>query len=185
MHSSRNGAELLQRLSEKAGDNGYLTLWDISYAMDKTADSEPVAAVAQLLGAAGIRVFMDEEAAAGYFLRAAGQGDSDAMLMLGKMYRYGTGVRKDGEESLKWYRSAAEQGSMEARSLLGDIYRYGKGVAGKPDLTEALRWYTMAAEQGDAGAQRSLGEMYFGGCGVRQDYAEAAKWLGIDRKSVV
>ena len=33
-----------------------------------------------------------------------------------------------------------------------------------------------AAEQGDANAQAALGMMYAEGEGVRQDYAEAAKW---------
>lgn len=33
------------------------------------------------------------------------------------------------------------------------------------------------AEQGDADAQYSLGVRYFCGHGVRQDYAEAAKWF--------
>ncbi len=40
------------------------------------------------------------------------------------------------------------------------------------DFKETLQ----AAEQGNAEAQFSLGKMYYEGQGVRQDYAEAARW---------
>ena len=41
-----------------------------------------------------------------------------------------------------------------------------------PDFKETLQ----VAEQGNAKAQFSLGKMYYEGQGVRQDYAEAARW---------
>ena len=40
------------------------------------------------------------------------------------------------------------------------------------DFRETLQ----LAEQGDAEAQNNLGAMYYTGQGVRQDYAEAARW---------
>ena len=38
-------------------------------------------------------------------------------------------------------------------------------------------WYT-GAQQGDAAAQYNLGVSFLKGQGVKQDYAEAAKWFG-------
>ena len=52
-----------------------------------------------------------------------------------------------------------------------DFDAYGRG-----DFASALRAVRPLAEQGDADAQYYLGAMYENGRGVRQNYAEAAKW---------
>ena len=43
-------------------------------------------------------------------------------------------------------------------------------------MTGLIR-HTKAAEQGDAEAQLNLGMMYFNGIGVREDHAQAYKWV--------
>ncbi len=45
-----------------------------------------------------------------------------------------------------------------------------------PSLSADIRTLRKQAEAGNANAQFNLGSMYETGSGVRQDYAEAAKW---------
>jgi len=40
-----------------------------------------------------------------------------------------------------------------------------------------VKWYLKAAEQGNANAQKSLGLLYRRGKGVKQDDAEAIRWI--------
>jgi hypothetical protein len=53
-----------------------------------------------------------------------------------------------------------------------------KGPAAKSEVVEAVDLKTLEAkaEGGDAGAQKRLGVIYAKGQGVKQDYAQAAKW---------
>ena len=105
------------------------------------------------LYAAGDGVARDEAAAAGWYRRAAVQGDAEA---------------------IRWVRLAAEQGSVEARAILGSLYTAGNGIP--QDLGEAERWYRLAAEQGHVAAQTNLAGMYANGRGVAQDVGEAVRW---------
>ena len=98
----------------------------------------------------------------------------DTLLMLGRCYLNGDGVRKDTGEAVKCFRKAAEQGNAEAQRLLGECYAKGDGV--EKNMEEAVRWYRKAAEQGHAAAQFKLGDCYFFGEGVVQDKQEAVKW---------
>ena len=111
------------------------------------------------------------------FKLLAEQGDVDAQITLGSIYKYGRGVRQDYAKAVKWYRKAAEQGNRHAQVLLGLHYQSGRGV--RQDYAEAVNWYRKAAEQGDAGAQKILGFNYKLGRGVRQDYIEAHKWFNL------
>ena len=49
-------------------------------------------------------------------------------------------------------------------------------ILGSGDFAAALHAVRPLAEQGDADAQYFLGKLYENGRGVRQNYAEAAKW---------
>jgi len=109
--------------------------------------------------------------AAGWYLRAADQGDVEAQYKLGEMYAIGEGLMPDAGESAKWFRRAAEDGHAQAQSSLGSMYYEGRGVP--ESNAEALRWWRMAADQGNSGAEYSLGIMYEHGVGVAIDYAQA------------
>ena len=74
---------------------------------------------------------------------AADQGNADAQVKLGFMYREGRGVTKDHSEALKWYRLAAQQGDWSAQSNLGSMYDKGQGVT--QDYVRAHMWYSLAA----------------------------------------
>ncbi len=70
----------------------------------------------------------------------AEQGDAEAQLSLGNMYRFGTGgVQRDYAEALRWYKRAAGQGNASARLNVGSMYYEGIGV--EIDYAEAARWY--------------------------------------------
>mmetsp|Transcript_25266 Transcript_25266/g.56817 ORF Transcript_25266/g.56817 Transcript_25266/m.56817 type:complete len:561 (+) Transcript_25266:135-1817(+) len=63
----------------------------------------------------GQGVEKDEAQAAEWLLKAAQQGDSPAMCLLGYMYEHGRGVAQSDKEALQWTRAAAEKGSPEAQ----------------------------------------------------------------------
>jgi TPR repeat protein len=121
-----------------------------------------------------IRAYITE--AAGWFKRAAQQGNADAQARLGEAYYYGAGVPQDSAEAVKWTRKAAEQGNADAQDELGRMYVLGDGVP--KDYATAIEWVRKAAEQGSANAQFELGEIYYEGAyNVAKDPVEATKWF--------
>ena len=92
--------------------------------------------------------------AAVLFRQGADQGDARAQAMLGAMYKYGEGVKKDYAQALIWLQKAADQGIASAQLNLGTMYADGEGVA--KDLGKAIEWTQKAAAQGDADAQGNL-----------------------------
>lgn len=104
----------------------------------------------------------------------AAQGDAEAQIRLGRMYRHGLGVPQDFQEAVKWYRKAADQGNAEAQFRLGMLYEFGRGVP--RDFVQAAKWYEKAAAQGNAKALNRIGRMYAQGEGVPRDSVQAVKW---------
>ena len=84
--------------------------------------------------------------------KAAEQGNAEAQVKLGEMYRQGVGVTQDLAETVKWYRKAAEQGHVVAQCNLGVCYAKGDGV--EEDIEEAMKWFRKAADQGNAVAEK-------------------------------
>ena len=101
--------------------------------------------------------------------------DAGAILSLGLMYYYGTGVPQSYAEAARWLQRAADQEQAEAQSMLGTMYYFGEGVP--QNHLEASRLFRRAAEQGNSDARRWLGTLYYHGTGVPQSNAEAARWL--------
>ena len=58
----------------------------------------------------GLGVKRDPGEAVKWLLKAAEQGQANAMFFLGGCYQHGFGVNADQAEAAKWYRKAAEQG---------------------------------------------------------------------------
>ena len=118
--------------------------------------------------------------AAGLYRRAAELGDADAAGRLGTMYCLGLGTYRNYDEAAKWLGMAARRGNAEAEAALGVLYYFGLGV--RQDYLEALRWFRKAADQGSAMARNNLAAMYYtAGQGVRENRAEAEKWLAMSR----
>ena len=72
-------------------------------------------------------------------LRAkADQGNAEAQLKLGEVYKKSKGVAIDGAEAAKWYRKAAAQGYADAQGILGYKYANGLEVSGWPASSKKL-----------------------------------------------
>ena len=60
-------------------------------------------------------VTKDYREAVKWYLKAAAQGESSAMLNLGNCYSLGKGVSEDQSEAIKWYRKAAQKDAAGAQ----------------------------------------------------------------------
>ena len=78
--------------------------------------------------------------------KTAEQGDAEAQLNLGHMYRKGEGVAQDFTKAVQWYRKVAEQDHAKAQYNLGVMYYIGRGVT--QSYEEAFQWFDKALEQG-------------------------------------
>lgn len=122
-------------------------------------------------------------------LRAsADMGNVSAMGQLGEMYIGGRAPLEKGQdtnqEAIKWWNKAWELGGARGYHNLGLLY-YGVPVPGadgrgvgvvKQDYAKAFQYFKAAADKGDTKAIRYVGICYEHGQGVKQDYAEAAKY---------
>jgi uncharacterized protein len=82
----------------------------------------------------------------------AEQGDAEAQLYLGMMYRDGQGVPPDPREGEKWLRRAAEQGNVTAQIELASLYANRRGPVN--DDVKALMWYNFAVTHGNSDAAK-------------------------------
>ncbi|KAF9924320.1 hypothetical protein FBU30_005686 [Linnemannia zychae] len=105
----------------------------------------------------------------------ASQGNKEAQVKLGDIYKYGLGgVEKDYNRAKDWYLKAAEQGHACAQYNIGFLYANGHGV--QQDYSLAMTWYKKAAEQGHADAQYNIGFLYQHGFGVQRNNTMAKMW---------
>lgn len=155
----------------------------------------------------GKLVKRDALLAAKHAKAAAEYQDSEALRLMGDIYRYGLGVKIDTHASQAYYRQAAEQGSLCAhQKLLSDAalhdseqYAHLKAAAlqqqhlqqtcqaaqachqGRYPQTVNYRrarlLYLEAAALGDAEAAFGLGFIYRYGQGVKADARQAAYWF--------
>ena len=63
---------------------------------------------------------------------------SSSEYMLGHIYHYGMGVRKDYEKAIYWYEKGANRNNINALFRLGYMYYYGEGV--KKNYEKALNY---------------------------------------------
>ncbi|MBS0287914.1 MAG: sel1 repeat family protein [Proteobacteria bacterium] len=109
--------------------------------------------------------------------KAAQNGDAQASLTLGKMYRYGDGVPQDFKQAAKYFHQAALGGSVQGQAYLGMCYQQGLGMPKNYAL--AAKWYQQAAKQGNAQAQFNLSTLYQEGKGVNKDGILAYAWADV------
>jgi hypothetical protein len=106
---------------------------------------------------------------------AAELDDLDALLFLGSMYLYGSGVQADPALARGYYERAAKWGHRDALFNLGAIYDKAIGV--QRDPAEAMKWFGRAADQRDPSAQLNLALFHLKGDGVPKDEVVAEQWL--------
>jgi uncharacterized protein len=107
----------------------------------------------------------------------ADQGNVEAQVRLGIMYRNGRGVPVDYVNALKWYRLAAAQDNAQAQFDLGEMYRSGQGVT--VDHAEMVKLTLRSGEKGYVAAQDALGFWYEYGVGVQVDNVKAYLWYDL------
>jgi hypothetical protein len=129
----------------------------------------------RLLQGAGLP--KDQQAGAGWLLRAAQRGSAQAAFNVGVMYERGFIFERDSTRAVEWYRKAAEADLPMAKHNLALLLRDGKGAPrnGK----EALDLLRSASRQGMAASMVALGDIYERGDATAKDPAMALAWFAI------
>ncbi|HEX4376277.1 MAG TPA: tetratricopeptide repeat protein [Steroidobacteraceae bacterium] len=116
----------------------------------------------------------DKKEAFAWFVRAAAQGDFDALNMMGRCHENGWGTPVDFAEAASYYHRAAGAGHAWAQYNLGHLYLDGNGV--QRDPCQAYRYYLSAAEQRHERAMNLVGRCCEEGWGTPRDPVAAAVW---------
>lgn len=107
------------------------------------------------------------------FSTLAEQGNSEAQLIVGKMYMMGQGVEMNRDQAMKWLKASAMQGNAEAEFFLGSMY-----LLPQKDIGEGVKWLRLSAEQGMQDAQYLLGKAYLTGAKeLKRDPVQSDMWL--------
>jgi TPR repeat protein len=109
-----------------------------------------------------------------YALREAKQGSAEAEYMLGNMYNFGLGVKRDPQQAVHWYSKAITKGHKDAQLNLGVMFDKGDGV--ELDRRRALELYEDLANDGDPTAQLYVGLIYEEGKLSSPNYKSALSW---------
>lgn len=153
-------------------------------------------------GEAGL---INDREAVDWFRRAAGAGNMDGQLLLGKMALKSRGGLTP-RDALSPFRQAAKAGNVEAHRAIGEMYQKGIGVPKDPataqlwlghaagsgntsgakkmgdsliesDPKRALKYYEQAAQDGNAEAAYVAAVMYVENYDIRPNAARAAVLL--------
>ena len=125
----------------------------------------------------GLGVPKDQQAAAGWLLRAAQHGSAQSAFNVGVMYERGFVVERDSTRAVEWYRKAADANLPIAKQHLALMLREGKGVA--RNGPEAINLLRAASRQGLPISMFTLGDLYERGDLVPKDPALALAWYAI------
>ena len=105
----------------------------------------------------GHGVKKDGKKGAEWLLKAAKNGDDQAMFYIGECYLSGNGVAKDHKEAFKWLKKAALNGHEGAFGRLAECYLHGYGA--KKDKEKAEKLLRKAADLGNAYASETLNSL--------------------------
>ena len=125
----------------------------------------------------GVGVAKDQQAGAGWLLRAAQHGSAQSAFNVGVMYERGFVVERDSVRAVEWYRKAIEGNLPMAKHHLALMLREGKGVARNGQ--EAVDLLRSASRQGMTAAMFTLGDIYERGDLLPKDPAMALAWYAI------
>ncbi len=100
----------------------------------------------------------DKHDAVKWYLKAAANGHTDAMVALGEL-ALGAYGGLSAADAINWLTRAADKGRADAMRALADMYTKGKGTA--PDAAKGQSWLIKASNFGDAFAERKLGDSLF------------------------
>ncbi|HSI82593.1 MAG TPA: PDZ domain-containing protein, partial [Candidatus Methylacidiphilales bacterium] len=113
----------------------------------------------------------------GWLEKAYAQGNVNAAICLGSVYREGFGVEANWERASRYYKTASEANDASSQYVLADMYEKGLGVELNPRL--AGEWYLKAAEGGIEEARLKVIELYDAGKIPPRDQKRAANLKGL------
>ena len=114
----------------------------------------------------------DPKLAIGYFLKAAEEGDSGAMVAAGSRLLNSKEIELDEKKGNMWLNKAIEQKEYSAYLALGD---YEENT--KKDLDAALAYYTKGAEAGQPDCMIRAADFHLSGKGTEKDAAKGVGYL--------
>jgi TPR repeat protein len=82
-------------------------------------------------------------AAVRWLHKSAGNGNTNAMVLLGRLSKSGVGVLQNYAQSLEWIQAAANKGNPDGMLELGRLYR--DGVAVPKNTVQAYIWLNRSA----------------------------------------
>src|SRR6266851_4632330 len=106
----------------------------------------------------GVGVPKDQQAGAGWLLRAAQHGSAQSAFNVGVMYERGFVVERDSTRAVEWYRKAADANLPMAKHHLALMLREGKGAP--RNAQETVDLLHAASRQGLAVSMFTLGDIY-------------------------
>lgn len=132
-----------------------------------------------------------------WYMAAATEGDSEAMLQVAQAYDQGKGIEKNNDKAMEWLQESINAGNADAINYLGE--RFEKGTGTRQDYMKALEYfmeagqkgsekaiqnfqrvrkealeeYLPSAERNEAEAMAKVGILYL----YQLDYENALKWL--------
>ena len=106
----------------------------------------------------GAGVPKDQQAGAGWLLRAAQRGSAQSAFNVGVMYERGFVVERDSTHAVEWYRKAVEANLPMAKHHLALMLREGKGAPRNGQ--EAVDLLRSASRQGMTASMFTLGDIY-------------------------
>lgn len=115
------------------------------------------------------------EAAIDYLYRAAKQGDTEAIYILGKMLLDGEAFERSPRLAYTYILKSARHGFPMAQLELASMY--DKGIGTEVDKKLAIKWYVNAAEKEVPEAYMPLGIHYLEGTAVEKNTELAIKYL--------
>ena len=141
--------EAMQKLSKFlyvgigiAADPNQSIIWRTKAA--EAGNIEAMIALADMYGKGTSSAFpKNDTEALRWYRRAAEQGDTFGMSMVGTFYYNGRGVPESNEEAVAWWRKAADAGDTDVMFVLGRSYANGEGVAASEE--QAIYWWRKAA----------------------------------------
>ena len=169
------GADPAARAGQSSGDVATLAMAELRRRANLD-DLPAMEEMAQRL-IAGTGIAKDPDDRAGWMLRAAERGSTQAAFNIAVMYERGFAVPRDSARAVQWYRRAAEAGLAVARHNLALLLRDGKGVP--RDGAQAVTLLRSAARQGMTASMYMLGDVYETGDAAPKDAATAAAWFSI------
>lgn len=107
-------------------------------------------------------------------LPLANASDARAQRLLGALYNFGLGRKRDPTAAHKWFERGALNGDRIAQYFIGRAYKFGSNV--EKDDRKSFEWFLKAAKAGHLKAQGEVALAYQFGIGTTKNLTEAVSW---------